>query len=216
MAGMGSWIIQGSVGGGFLMPIFPEDVAFDPQVGNRYILRFPVSPEDSSASAGVEEARIREADGLTWKDTGEIAAGLEELLEPGGRALVVPAANQRAVTALGVSAGIREMQASLADAGITVSAFETPADALAFSRKRPLGLLLVTPEEFSSGEWRKLWEESGVPTVVLPAAAAAGLEASDLAAIAAAARAHGGILRINDLTRAGVEEQGSFVVLHMV
>ena len=167
-----------------------------------------------SAAAGAEEGtrEIRETEGLTWKKTGEIAAGLEMILEPGQRALVVPADGLGSAPVLGVSPGIPELKASLMGEDVRVDRYNTAEQARALIPNRRPSLLLITPEEFMRGGWEGL----GVPTVVLPAWVAAKLEARDLSALAVAAEANGGVVRINDLTQSGAEEMGSVDVLHMV
>ncbi|MBI3312032.1 MAG: hypothetical protein HYZ88_00710 [Candidatus Omnitrophica bacterium] len=167
----------------------------------------------SRLSSGVEEVQIGELripksglalEGLTVQATGEIAVGLEEYLTPGETAMAVPVADQRSVGTLLLSPGIREVQASLADAGIIVKRVGTPEESRQLLETEPVGLLILAPEDAAKGDWRGT---SGVPAVVMPALAAAGLEERQLAAIAEAAQAHGGILYVNEMTQTGAEEK---------
>ena len=176
--------------------------------------------DEPPRAAGTEEAGASvppqlpsqglEMDGLTVRATGQLLPGLESVLTPGVRAIVVPVANQPEVPLLAVSAGIGELPAY---PGVRVERLADPGVSRVFLGANRAALLLVTPEEAEQGDWRG---DSGVPMVVLPALAAAGLEQAELAPLAAAARAHGGLLHLNGITRAGMEEQGSVLVLEMV
>jgi len=151
-----------------------------------------------------------------------VKAGLGEALHPAAGAeeetrveetIRVPVADQLLVGILARSPGIRELQASLRDAGIQVKEVKNPRESGELLRAELVGLLILAPEDAEAGgDWRS---GTAVPMVIIPAAVAASLGERELAALAAAARERGGILHIRDIKRAEMEAVGSVLVLEM-
>ncbi|MDO8730347.1 MAG: methyltransferase domain-containing protein [Candidatus Omnitrophota bacterium] len=131
-------------------------------------------------------------------------AGVEERVRAKEETITVRVADQLVEGIVAHSPGIRDLQASLRDSGIQVKEVKNPQESGELLRGELVGLLILAPEDSETGDWRG---GTAVPTVVMPARVAAGLTERELAALAVEARARGGILHINDITREGAEEQ---------
>ena len=127
-------------------------------------------------------------------------------LEPGRPAIVVPVVDQPAVRQLFHHRGMRELQSSLRDSRLKIRVLTDTAESRRILKEEAgEGDLVLLVPSADVAAW--VPDASKTPVIVLPAAVAAGLEERELAALAAVARAHGGILHISDITRAGLEEK---------
>jgi len=185
--------------------------------------RNPSSPpsqpaRELNASSQVTEAATqpdvaslgRWIDGLTWMDTGQVVPEqLWPLLEPGGKAMVVPAqAPWDTVGVLGISAGIQDVKKLADHPGIRVRRYPSLEEAHNGIRMESHALFLVTAEEFENG-----WGNLKVPMAIVSSDKAAELTADELAVIAAIAKGYR-IVRIRDIVKTDWGE-GAFWIVKM-
>ncbi|MBI1952617.1 MAG: HEAT repeat domain-containing protein [Candidatus Omnitrophica bacterium] len=182
----------------------------------------PVVPAQPPAT-GLEEMTAEKRvtgwyEGLTKEGTGQVADEKLMLhLMPGEESFVVEVKDQPPVTVIYREKGM-ELQAELVDTvgGENIRDLpEGPADVELLLRKAdPHAIVLLKPDSRIT-----VPSDVKIPVLILPAAKAAELTAHELSAIAAEihrnAGFHGYLYRVSDITRAGLEENKSAVVLHM-
>lgn len=197
---------------GAMQSVPPEVLSAVKKAKSLKELRALMKPYDSTAQLEIPSGGL-EMDGLTVKETGQVAVGLEAVLEPGEKEIAVPLANQQMVRTLFRHPGIRELQGGLEEAGIQILDLENPA----FSREllsaeAGEGDLVLLPPGATVAEWIPALLRA--PVVIAPASVLAGMEERQFAALAEVARAHGGLLEIQAITQTGLEEK-EILILQM-